>query len=157
MRDIAAVRQDLAAGGHDMVQGDIVAHLQQAGQLHCVCQRLRHGQGLIFGPRSTSTLSYSSSEAGRSTMLSLMGKASGMATDAAAGTEVGSVIYPVRQLTAAVSGLTRYTPASRVPLRPSKLRLNVRRETPAELGLWPMPMQGPQALSECARPRPAGR
>ena len=93
------------------------------------------GRGLIFGPRSTSTLSYSSSEAGRSTMLSLMGKASGMATGAVAGTEVGSVIYPVRQLTAAVSGLTRYTPASRVPLRPSKLRLNVRRETPAELGL----------------------
>ena len=35
---------------------------------------------------------------------------------------------------AAVSGLTRYTPASAVPERPSKLRLKVRSEIPFELG-----------------------
>ena len=58
-------------------------------------------------------------------MLSLMGKASGMATGAAAGTEVGSVIYPVRQLTAAVSGLTRYTPASRVDVYKRQVSVNL--------------------------------
>ena len=36
--------------------------------------------------------------------------------------------------TAAVSGLTRYIPASAVPERPSKFLLNVMREMPFELG-----------------------
>jgi hypothetical protein len=47
---------------------------------------------------------------------------------------LGSVRYPVSAAAAAVSGLTRYTPASAVPERPSKLRLKVLKDTPLELG-----------------------
>ena len=64
----------------------------------------------------------------------------------------GSVISPVRAAATAVSGDTRYTLASAVPLRPSKLRLKVRRHTPPELGEKPMPMQGPQAHSSSRAP-----
>ena len=64
----------------------------------------------------------------------------------------GSVISPVSAAATAVSGETRYTPASAVPLRPRKLRLKVRRDTPALLGLKPMPMQGPQAHSSTRAP-----
>ena len=39
-----------------------------------------------------------------------------------------------------------------MPLRPSKLRLKVRRDTPAEFGEKPMPMQGPQAHSSTRAP-----
>ena len=39
-----------------------------------------------------------------------------------------------------------------VPLLPSKFLLNVRRETPPELGENPMPIQGPQAHSKSLAP-----
>lgn len=84
----------------------------------------------MFGPRSTSTCSKESSGAGRSIILSFTEKCAGISTGATEGRVEGSVTKPVRQLAAAVSGLTRYTPASRVPLRPSKFRLNVRSEMP---------------------------
>src|SRR5665647_3926816 len=58
-----------------------------------------------------------------------------------------SVSTPVIAERAAVSGLTRYTCASSVPLRPLKFRLKVRRETAPVFGDWPIPMQGPQAFS----------
>ena len=48
---------------------------------------------------------------------------------------------------AAVSGLTKYTPASRVPLRPLKFLLKVLRDIAPDFGDCPMPMQGPQAFS----------
>ena len=47
---------------------------------------------------------------------------------------LGSVNTPAIADTAAVSGLTRYIPASAVPERPSKFLLNVLREMPFELG-----------------------
>ena len=62
------------------------------------------------------------------------------------------VITPVIADAAAVSGETRYTPASAVPLRPLKLRLNVRKETPALFGAKPCPRQGPHALSKILNP-----
>ena len=39
-----------------------------------------------------------------------------------------------------------------VELRPLKLRLDVRTETPLELGAQPMPQQGPQASSKTRAP-----
>ena len=62
------------------------------------------------------------------------------------------MISPVRAAATAVSGDTRYTLASAVPLRPSKLRLKVRRLTPPELGEKPIPIQGPQAHSSSRAP-----
>ena len=41
-----------------------------------------------------------------------------------------------------------------MPLRPSKLRLKVRSETPLLLGENPIPMQGPQADSRIRAPAP---
>jgi hypothetical protein len=64
----------------------------------------------------------------------------------------GSVNFPASAALAAVCGLTRYTWASWVPLRPSKLRLKVRAHTPLETGEPPMPMQGPQAHSRMRAP-----
>lgn len=61
-------------------------------------------------------------------------------------------MYPASAEAAAVSGEQRHTLASFVPLLPSKLRLNVRRDTPPELGEKPMPMQGPQAHSRSLAP-----
>jgi len=42
--------------------------------------------------------------------------------------------------------------ASAVPLLFSKFRLKVRRDTAPPAGAWPMPMQGPQALSRILAP-----
>jgi hypothetical protein len=67
-------------------------------------------------------------------------------------TVVGSVTTPVIAASAAISGLTRYTWASLVPLRPSKFRLLVRSETAWLFGLWWLPMQNPQALSRILAP-----
>lgn len=39
-----------------------------------------------------------------------------------------------------------------MPLRPKKLRLKVRKDTPAELGEKPMPIHGPQAHSSTRAP-----
>src|SRR5665647_8360 len=63
-----------------------------------------------------------------------------------------SVSTPVIAERAAVSGLTRYTSASRVPLRPLKFRLKVRREIAPDFGDWPIPIQGPQAFSMILAP-----
>mgnify|MGYP000586276900 CR=1 FL=1 len=61
-------------------------------------------------------------------------------------------MWPVRAHAAAISGETRYTCASLVPLRPSKLRLNVRSDTPPEFGEKPIPMHGPHAHSSTRAP-----
>src|SRR5438552_1432209 len=64
----------------------------------------------------------------------------------------GSVIFPSSAVAAAVSGLHRYTRSSAVPLRPSKLRLNVRTEAPRVGGENPIPMHGPHATSSSRTP-----
>ena len=111
------------------------------------------GNSLMLGPRSTSNWAASSGAAGASTALSSMRNRSGRSTWRASSPKSrGSVISPVRAAATAVSGDTRYTLASAVPLRPSKLRLKVRRLTPPELGEKPMPMQGPQAHSSSRAP-----
>ena len=107
----------------------------------------------MFGPRRISTLSASCGLAGASTALSSIRKLSGTVTSSFSMPSVlGSRISPVRAEATAVSGETRYTRASAVPLRPSKLRLKVRRLTPPEFGEKPMPMQGPQAHSSSRAP-----
>ena len=113
---------------------------------------LLFGKGRIFGPRSTCTASASSAGAGGSTALSSMRKRSGSVTSGMGPSVRGSVIAPVSAAATAVSGDTRYTCASFVPLRPRKLRLNVRRLTPPELGEKPMPMHGPHAHSSRRAP-----
>ena len=111
------------------------------------------GNSLMLGPRSTSSRAASSGAAGASTALSSMRKRSGRSTWRASSPKSrGSVISPVRAAATAVSGDTRYTLASAVPLRPSKLRLKVRRLTPPELGEKPIPIQGPQAHSSSRAP-----
>src|SRR5438132_3925394 len=65
---------------------------------------------------------------------------------------LGSAIFPSSAVAAAVSGLHRYTRSSAVPLRPSKLRLNVRTEAPWVGGENPMPIHGPQATSSSRTP-----
>ena len=64
----------------------------------------------------------------------------------------GSVISPSSAHAAAVSGLTRYTCALFVPLRPSKLRFEVRTLTASVWGAWAAPMQNPQAASSSRAP-----
>src|SRR5256714_12658953 len=54
----------------------------------------------------------------------------------------GSVVFPSSAVAAAGSGLHRYTRSSAVPLRPSKLRLNVRTEAPRVGGGDANPMHG---------------
>ena len=78
------------------------------------------GKGLILGPRWISTVSIRASSTGASTMLSLIRKCSGMGISLSSPRVRGSVSTPVKAEAAAVSGLTRYTCASAVPLRPSK-------------------------------------
>ena len=65
---------------------------------------------------------------------------------------IGSVIYPLIAVMAAASGLPRYTEASSVPLRPLKLRFDVRKDTPCVRGAWPIPTQGPQPHSRIRTP-----
>ena len=67
-------------------------------------------------------------------------------------TSEGAVIYPVRAVAAATSGLARYNEASSVPPRPLKLRFEVRSETPCVAGACPMPTQGPQPHSSTRAP-----
>ena len=110
------------------------------------------GRGLMLGPRTTSTVSIRGSSMGGRMRLSFMRKLSGRSILTYSPRVRGSVNTPAMAEAAAVSGLTRYTCASAVPVRPSKLRLKVRRDTPAELGDWPMPMQGPQAHSKILAP-----
>ena len=110
------------------------------------------GKGLMLGPRRISTSSMSSAGTGGTIKLSLMRKDSGIPIFGISPRVRGSVNTPARADAAAVSGLTRYTWASAVPDRPSKLRLKVRREMPPELGDWPIPMQGPQAHSRMRAP-----
>ncbi len=64
----------------------------------------------------------------------------------------GSLITPVSALAAAVDGEQRYTASSIVPLRPGKLRLNVRSEGCALTGAWPMPTHGPHTGSSIRAP-----
>ena len=64
----------------------------------------------------------------------------------------GSVITPVRALAAAVDGEQRYTASSWVPLRPGKLRLNVRSDGCAFTGACPMPTHGPHTGSSIRAP-----
>src|SRR5205823_9086691 len=59
----------------------------------------------------------------------------------------GSVIFPSSAVAAAVSGLHRYTRSSAVPLRPSKLRLNVRTEAPRVGGGNALPMLVPNGTA----------
>ena len=61
-------------------------------------------------------------------------------------------MYPVIAEAAAVSGETRYTLASAVPLLPLKFLLNVRNVIPSEFGANPIPIHGPQALSRILNP-----
>ena len=111
------------------------------------------GNGLMFGPRKISRSFASSGEAGGSIILSLMTNSSGNSKRGISPkTSAGSVNTPVKADTAAVSGLTKYTPASAVPERPRKLRLKVRSEIPFEFGDCPIPMQGPQAHSKMRAP-----
>ena len=65
---------------------------------------------------------------------------------------IGFVITPFIADIAAVSGDTRNTFASAVPLLPSKLRLNVLRLMPDEFGEKPIPIHGPQAHSKSLAP-----
>ena len=65
---------------------------------------------------------------------------------------IPSVSTPFIAERAAVSGLTRYTCASSVPLLPLKFLLKVLRETAPDLGDCPMPMHGPQAFSMILAP-----
>ena len=65
---------------------------------------------------------------------------------------LGSVKYPVIADAAAVSVLTRYTPALIVPHLPLKFLLNVLSEIPSVFGACPIPMQGPQAASNNLAP-----
>ena len=106
----------------------------------------------MLGPRRTSKSLASSGVAGGITALSSILKAAGIVTCGSSPKSLGSVISPVSAAATAVSGETRYTLASLVPLRPKKLRLNVRNDTPAELGEKPIPMQGPQAHSSSLAP-----
>ena len=110
------------------------------------------GKGLIFGPLRISTLSASSAVAGASTALSSILNSSGIVISGMFPRSIGSVISPVKAAATAVSGDTRYTCPSAVPERPSKLRLNVLRETPPEFGENPMPIHGPQAHSSTLAP-----
>ena len=110
------------------------------------------GKGLMFGPRWISTVSIKASSMGGTIMLSFIRNSLGISIFSQPPRVRGSVNMPVRAEAAAVSGLTRYTCPSAVPLRPSKFRLKVRRETPPELGDCPMPMQGPQAHSSTRAP-----
>ena len=59
---------------------------------------------------------------------------------------------PVRAAAAAVDGEHRYTWSSAVPLRPGKLRLNVRSDGLPLTGAWPIPMHGPQIGSSIRAP-----
>ena len=65
-------------------------------------------------------------------LFSLILKLVGITTSGAFPSVVGSVNTPVIAEAAAVSGETRYTCASAVPLLARKLRLNVRKLTPAD-------------------------
>ncbi len=65
---------------------------------------------------------------------------------------IPSVNTPYMAETAAVSGLTRYTSASIVPLLPLKFLLKVLKEIPPDFGDCPMPMQGPHAHSMILAP-----
>ena len=62
------------------------------------------------------------------------------------------MIVPVSAAATAVSGGHEVDLRVLVPLRPRKLRLNVRRLTPPELGEKPMPMHGPHAHSSRRAP-----
>jgi hypothetical protein len=64
----------------------------------------------------------------------------------------GSVIAPVSAVAAAVDGEHKYTRSSAVPLRPGKLRLNVRTDASPLIGACPMPIQGPQTGSSMRAP-----
>ena len=64
-------------------------------------------------------------------MLSLIRNCSGSSILTGSPRLWGLVKYPLIADAAAVSGLTRYTCPSAVPLRPSKFRLKVRRDTPS--------------------------
>ena len=79
--------------------------------------------------------------------LSFLGKNSGRISVRTASVFAPFVSTPVTAEIAAVSGLTRYTDASRVPLLPLKFLLKVRSDTAPDLGDCPIPMQGPHAFS----------
>ena len=106
----------------------------------------------MFGPRCTVTPSMSSAATGISIKLSLILNTIGISTLGALPSVVGSVNTPAIADAAAVSGDTKYTCASAVPLRAKKLRLNVRKLTPADCGEKPIPIQGPHAHSKIRAP-----
>ncbi len=110
------------------------------------------GREAIFGPRTIST--DSPSAAGGTIIRSSLKNWVGNSTRMGSPKVRGSVMTPVSAEAAAVSGLTRYRLASGVPLRPGKLRFEVRREIPSDLGAWPTPLQNPQVVSTTRAPAP---
>ena len=110
------------------------------------------GKGLMFGPLNTSTFLASSMLAGSTTAVSSIRNLRGILTFNFLPKVVGSVMVPVSAEATAVSGDTKYTCPSAVPLLPSKLRLKVLNDTPALLGLKPIPIHGPHAHSKSLAP-----
>ena len=90
-----------------MVGRNIIANLQESLGLNGILQSLGGGEFLNVGPAQDLHRSASSSEAGATTMLSLMRKCSGWGISTSAPRVLGSVNTPVKAETAAVSGLTR--------------------------------------------------
>ena len=107
----------------------------------------------MFGPLITATFFASSGKAGSSIALSSVLKLPGTGTFILFMPRVlGSVITPVSAEAQAVSGETRYTFASLVPLLPSKFLLNDLKLIPPEFGEKPIPIQGPQPHSRSLAP-----
>src|SRR5512136_1410947 len=111
------------------------------------------GGAPMFGPRNIVTLSGSATSFGKTNIRSSIANRFGISTFGyLMGRVLGSTMRPIRAAAAAVSHETRYTWASFVPLRPSKLRFEVRSDTPFELGDWLLPMQKPHAHSSNRAP-----